>query len=108
MVFLMTQPDQGAQNLIIQFLPIIAIFFVFYFLLIRPQQKKQKDGQLMRENLRKGDRVITTGGIFGQIVGIEQTSVFLKVDEKTKIQVLKATIAGKQESEAEVTDLEQA
>ncbi|OGL43641.1 MAG: preprotein translocase subunit YajC [Candidatus Schekmanbacteria bacterium RBG_13_48_7] len=104
--FLKASPEQGSGNALVQFLPIIAIFFVFYFLLIRPQQKKQKDVQLVRENLKKGDKVITSGGIYGQVVGIDQQSIMLKVDEKTKIQVLKAAIAGKQESDTDKIDLE--
>jgi preprotein translocase subunit YajC len=91
-------PPEGQNNPFMGFLPIIAIFFVFYFLLMRPQQKKQKEIQGMRENLKKGDKVITTGGIYGQITGIGDQSVTLKVDDKTKIQVSKAAIAGQQES----------
>ena len=98
--FLIAPPSEGSPNPIVQFLPFIAIFFIFYFLLLRPQQKRQREVQKMREELKKGDRILTSGGIYGQVVGMGKRSVILKVDDKTKIQVDKSAIAGKQEAES--------
>jgi preprotein translocase subunit YajC len=73
---------------------ILATFAIFYFILIRPQQKKQKELQKMIEALKKGDRVITTGGIFGTIVGTKDNNILvIKIDENTKIEVIKTAVA---------------
>jgi preprotein translocase subunit YajC len=88
---------QGAPqvNPLVQFMPIILMFAIFYFLLIRPQQKKQKELQNMIANLKKGDKVITTGGILGTISSIQDDYMVLTVGSSdTKIEVLKSAIAG--------------
>lgn len=72
---------------------ILATFAIFYFILIRPQQKKQKELQKMIEALKKGDRVMTTGGIFGSVVGFKDNILVLKIDENTKIEILKSAVA---------------
>jgi preprotein translocase subunit YajC len=73
-------------------LVIVATFAIFYFILIRPQQKKQKELQKMIEALKKGDRVMTSGGIFGSVVGIKDNIVVLKIDEDTKIEIIKSAV----------------
>jgi len=83
----------GMAN-IAQFVPLVLIFIVFYFLLIRPQQKKAKEHQNYLANLKKGDRVITGGGIHGQITGITDTVVTLEVAENVRIKVSRSAIAG--------------
>ncbi|MEW6380309.1 MAG: preprotein translocase subunit YajC [bacterium] len=75
----------------------ILIFIIFYFLLIRPQQKQQKKLQDMRANLKKGDKVITIGGIYGVILGITDDVVSLQIADKVKIDVTKSSIATKRE-----------
>jgi len=75
------------------FLPIIILFAIFYFLLIRPQQKKAKEHKAMIENLKKGNRVVTSGGIFGTIVSIDETTLGLEIAEKVKIKVARGNIA---------------
>jgi len=79
------------------FLPLILIFVIFYFLLIRPQQKKQKEHQKMLESLKKNDRVVTIGGIHGVIQDIKKETIVLKIDDDTKIMVDKSAIARKEE-----------
>lgn len=74
-------------------IPILGIFVIFYFLLLRPQQKKQKELQKMIEALKKGDRVMTTGGIFGTVVGLKENILVLKIDENTKIELVKSAVA---------------
>ena len=74
-------------------LVIIATFAIFYFILIRPQQRKQKELQKMIEALKKGDRVMTSGGIFGTVVGFKDNILVLKIDENTKIEMLKTAVA---------------
>lgn len=84
----------GGMAFIGQFLPLILIFLVFYFLLIRPQQKKAKEHQNYLANLKRGDRVITGGGIYGQITGLTDTAVTLEVAENVRIKVSRAAVAG--------------
>ena len=82
-------------NPLVQFMPIILMFVIFYFLLIRPQQKKAKELQTLIANLKKGDKVVTTGGILGTISSIQEDYAVLTVGESdTKIEVLKSAIAG--------------
>ncbi len=72
---------------------IIATFAIFYFILIRPQQKKQKALQKMVEAIKKGDRVVTGGGIFGTVAGLKDNIIILKVADDVKIEVLKSAVA---------------
>jgi len=73
---------------------IFAIFGIMYFLLIRPQQKRQKDVKQMQSSLRVGDRVTTSGGIHGTIAAVSDNTVSIKVAEKVKIEVDRSAIAG--------------
>jgi preprotein translocase subunit YajC len=72
---------------------IIATFAIFYFILIRPQQKKQKNLQKMVEAMKKGDRVMTNGGIFGTVAGLKDNIIILKIADDVKIEVLKTAVA---------------
>ena len=73
--------------------PLILMFAIFYFLLIRPQQKKQKLHRQMIDTLKKGNRVITSGGLYGRITGISDTVVTLEISEKVRVKVARANIA---------------
>ncbi|MBN1154206.1 preprotein translocase subunit YajC [candidate division KSB1 bacterium] len=75
------------------FLPIILIFLIMYFLIFRPQMKRQKEQKKMIESVKKGDKIITIGGIFGTVVGVKDNSVILKVSENTKIELARTSIA---------------
>ena len=82
------------QNALIQFLPLVLIFIVFYFLLIRPQQKKQKDHRTMLDALRRGDRIVTGGGFLGtvsKVVSPEEVEVDLAPN--VRVRVLRSTIS---------------
>ncbi len=75
-----------------QFIPLILIFVIFYFFLIRPQQKKVKEHKLMVENLQRGDKVITSGGIVGSIERvIDNDKVEVLISENVKVEVVKST-----------------
>ena len=75
-----------------QFIPLILIFVIFYFFLIRPQQKKVKEHKLMVENLKRGDKVITSGGIVGSIDRvIDNDKVEVSISENVKVEVIKST-----------------
>ena len=74
-------------------LPILLIFVIFYFLLIRPQNKKQKETEKMIAALKKGDKIITIGGIHGVISSTKENTVIVKVDDNTKIEFSRSAIA---------------
>jgi preprotein translocase subunit YajC len=77
-------------------IPLILIFVVFYFLLIRPQQKRAKEHQNMLANLQRGDRIVTNGGLVGSITGLTEKMVTIEIAEKIRVRVLRSHIAGKQ------------
>jgi len=74
--------------------PFILIFAVFYFIVILPAKRQQKKKEAMIAALKKGDRVVTSGGIYGTVANVEDHSLLLKVSENTKIRIAKSAIAG--------------
>ena len=87
----MPQATQGSA--MINFLPIVLIFVVFYFLIMRPQQKQEKDRQLMLKNLNKNDEVVTSSGIHGTIVNLKDKTIIVRVDDNVKLEIEKNSIA---------------
>ena len=89
---------QGAQGGgLLAYLPFILILLIMYFLMIRPQAKRQKEKQKMLEELKKGDRIVTIGGIHGTIGGFkskEKKALILKIDNKTTITINRSAVAG--------------
>ncbi|MFC1703988.1 preprotein translocase subunit YajC [Candidatus Omnitrophota bacterium] len=81
--------DQTAANPIINFLPIIVIFLIFYVLLIRPQKQKQQEHKAMLSQIKKNDEVITAGGIHGTIANVKDRSAIVRVDDNVKIEIEK-------------------
>ena len=75
-------------------IPLILMFAVFYFLLIRPQQKKQKEHQRMVAELQKGDRVITSGGIHGVISSLKDDTITVKVADNVKLEISRGNVSG--------------
>ena len=89
------------------FLPLILIFVVFYFLLIRPQQKRQKQHMAMIDALKAGDQVLTNGGIYGTITSVIDTQTFLvEIGGGVKVKVAKGGIAAKVDPTQPTTDVE--
>lgn len=85
-----TGGQQG--NPILQLVPLLLIFVVFYFLLIRPQQKKQKDHQKMVESINRGDRVVTSSGIHGTIAGVKDSTFVITIADGVKIEIEKSHV----------------
>jgi preprotein translocase subunit YajC len=82
------------QSALIQFLPLVLIFVVFYFLLIRPQQRKAKDHKTMLDALRRGDRVVTGGGIIGTVARVDNPEeVTVDIADGVRVRVLRSTIS---------------
>jgi preprotein translocase subunit YajC len=86
-------PQAQAANPILSFLPLVLIFVIFYFLLIRPQKSKEKEHQNMLSKLAKNDEVVTTGGIHGTIVNVKDKTITLRVDDNVKIEMEKNCVA---------------
>ncbi len=81
------------QSALIQFLPLVLIFVVFYFLLIRPQQKKTRDHKTMLDALRRGDRVVTGGGIIGTVARVENPEeVTVDIADNVRVRIVRSTI----------------
>jgi preprotein translocase subunit YajC len=93
--------SSGGAAAFANFLPIIAIGLVFYFLVIAPANKQRKKQQEMLGTLKKGDRVLTTGGIYGTIQGVEPEAVYLKIAENVKVKVARSAISGVVTGESE-------
>ncbi len=93
-LMLMGGASQGGQqpNAFAMFLPLIIIFFIMYFFMIRPQVKRQKQHQAMIQSLKKGDHVVTTGGIKGKIVNVKKDSFVVQIADNTRVEVLKTYI----------------
>lgn len=83
----------GGGDFFISLLPLILIFAVFYFLLIRPQQRKVKEHRAMVEALKRGDQVLTSGGIFGKVTKVEEHTVNVEIAKDVTVQVQRSTIA---------------
>lgn len=84
----------GAGGAIAQFLPLILIFAIMYFLLIRPQQKKLKDHKAMVEALRRGDQVLTQGGIMGKVLKVNDDGILeVEIADGVKVRVLRSSIS---------------
>jgi preprotein translocase subunit YajC len=84
----------GPQSFITSLLPFAAIIAIFYFLIIRPQNKKQKDTQKMLSTLKKGDKIVTIGGVHGTIQSVKESTVIVRVDDTTKMEFSRSAISG--------------
>ncbi|MGA3173373.1 MAG: preprotein translocase subunit YajC [Syntrophorhabdales bacterium] len=82
----------GQGGSMLTFLPLILLFAVFYFLLIRPQQKRAKQHKTFMENLKKGDTVMTSGGLYGKITGITDEAITMEIAEKIRVKVAKNAV----------------
>ena len=94
-VFAMGAPPEGG-NPWLQFVPFAIVLAIFYFIILLPMRKKQQKMQQFLENLKVGDRVITTGGIYGQVTKLGGETVQLQIADKLRIEVAKASIGGYQ------------
>lgn len=89
-------PPSGGTAFLGSFAPFIIIFILFWFLLIRPQQKRQKEHRSLVDNLKKGDKVITNGGMFGTVMAVSKETVSLQVADNVKIKMLRSEVMGMQ------------
>ena len=93
--FAATAGQAGTSSMLSQFAPIILMFAIFYFLLIRPQQKKAKEHKLLIENLKKDDKIILSSGIFGTIVSVDNDTLIVEIADRVRIKLLRGNVAEK-------------
>jgi len=96
--FLMVPPSGGAESagpgsIFTSFLPFVLIIGIFYFLIIRPQNKKRKETEKMLSSLKKGDKIVTIGGIYGTVSTVKETTVIVKVDDNVKMEFLRSAVS---------------
>jgi preprotein translocase subunit YajC len=92
----MAQPGQGSGNVLVQIFPFALMLGIFYLLVLMPMRKRQKKVQEFQAALKVGDRVITTGGIYGQVTRVGEGTVQLQVADKVRIEVARASVGGYQ------------
>ena len=85
--------EGAAGGGMMQFIPFIFIIAIFYFLIIRPQSKKRKETEKMLSSLKKGDKVVTIGGLHGTIQSVKDTTIILKVDDNIKLEFLRSAVS---------------
>lgn len=84
----------GPYSGLVSILPFVGIFLIFYFLMIRPQQKQKREREQFLANLKKGDRVVTTGGLIGTVVGLNEKTATLKLADQVKVECLRSAVGG--------------
>ncbi len=91
---LMASPSGGGEsgNPMGMLLPLVAVLVIFWFFMIRPQAKRQKELKKFRDSLQKGDNIVTAGGIYGKVVSVKDFQVVIQVDENTKLTVDKSSV----------------
>jgi preprotein translocase subunit YajC len=94
-MFALAAPPEGG-SLLLNFVPLLLVVAIFYFIILLPMKRKQRKAQDFLDNLKVNDRVITTGGIYGQITRLGEQSVQLQIADKIRIEVAKAAIGGYQ------------
>jgi preprotein translocase subunit YajC len=98
------QPGGGGGSQLVSFLPIILIFAIFYFLLIRPQQRRTKEHRTVLSNLKVGDQVLTNGGIYGRITGLRDDVLTIEISDKVRVKVSRGHVAGVVKTDMTKTD----
>ena len=94
LIILMGAPAGTGGNPLMQFLPLIAIVVVFYFFMIRPQMKKAKDQKKYIEALKKGDKILTIGGIYGKIVEVrDDATIIMEIEDGSKMKISKNAVS---------------
>ena len=110
LMLLETAADQAAEGsnwlvMLAQFAPLLLIFVVFYFLLIRPQRKKDKEAQNMRNNIQVGDEIVTAGGIVGRVVSVREDTLVIETGgERSKVRFKRWAVQSNQTVHAETSN----
>ena len=89
--------EEGGTSILPMIIFLVIIFGLFYFVMVRPQRRKQKEHETLVQELQKGDRVITAGGIYGTIESISEDNIVIKVESGATIRVARGSVAGRRE-----------
>ncbi len=89
---LLQQAPGGMESILSSIVPFLLIIVIFYFLILRPQQKRQKERLALLESLKKGDKVITAGGVYGTVEGIEDKTILVKVADNVKLKMERSSV----------------
>ena len=92
LILMAPSPDGGSGGLVSTLIMFGAIFLIFYFMIIRPQQKRSKEREKMLSNIEKGDKIVTSGGMHGIIAGIDEKTVLLQISDNVKVKVERSAI----------------
>lgn len=84
---------QGSQSMLFSVLPFVLIIVIFYFFMIRPQNKKQKEAEKMRNSIQKGDKIVTIGGVHGTVASVKERTFILKVEDGSRIEFDRSAIS---------------
>jgi preprotein translocase subunit YajC len=95
--------EEGGTSILPMIIFLIIIFGLFYFVMIRPQRRKQREHEMMVQELQKGDRVITAGGIYGTIESLSEDSIVIKVESGATLRVARGSVIGRRETGSERT-----
>jgi len=89
---LMQQAPGGMESILSSILPFLLIILIFYFLILRPQQKRQKERAKLLESIKKGDKIITAGGMHGVVEGLDDKSIHVKIAENVKVKMERSSV----------------
>lgn len=92
LIFLQQAPGGGFESILSSIVPFLLIIVIFYFLILRPQQKRQKDRVKLLDSIKKGDKVITAGGVHGTVEGLEDKTVLVKVADNVKLKMERSAV----------------
>ncbi len=91
-VIFLQQAPGGMESILSSIVPFLLIIVIFYFLILRPQQKRQKERLALLESLKKGDKIITAGGVYGTVEGIEDKTILVKVADNVKLKMERSSV----------------
>lgn len=92
LILLMAPPSDSTASPLMQILPLFLIILVFYFFMIRPQMKKAKEQKKFVENLKKGDKILTIGGIYGKVVDTDDTTILMETEDGSRMRITKSAV----------------
>jgi preprotein translocase subunit YajC len=104
LVLAMAAPAEGQVSPYVQFVPFVLVLAIFYFIIILPMRRRQKKVQEFLEGLKVGDRIVTTGGMYGSITKMNEKSVQLQIADRVRIEVSRASVGGYQGQEPVVAE----
>jgi len=80
-------------SMLASFIPLILIFLIFYFLLIRPQQKKQKEHKILLDSIQRGDEILSSGGILGKVIKVDNDKITVEISKGVNVTIIRSTVA---------------